>query len=256
MSTLSSYSYQHIVVAHNQIDSFLNGEPFRSTKPSVIAATKQLELVQKKAKGFDVLEREKCLHEYGRELLMSRRNVIVVVLYENATEPIVDWGSHDSLNEMGTQPFKWLCSKEHMTNDKCDLAKVVANLNEWAIEGHKVEYCLSERREETCMLQFSSRIMYIIIVANTIKAIVIIWTLCLYDGENPPLVTQGDAIDSFLRKPDEETKGICTVNKGDISKRHVWGFNYQNRPPVPWKNTKHRWLHSASFRRWFTCYIL
>jgi hypothetical protein len=66
-------------------------------------------------------------------------------------------------------------------------------------------------RGETCKLQFSTMILQIIIMCHAVKAICMI--LMLLDRKFIPLVAIGDAVDSFLLKPDPNTAGICYADK-------------------------------------------
>lgn len=57
-------------------------------------------------------------------------------------------------------------------------------------------------------------LMVIVVVCNTIKAIVMLVTL--RQTREFPLVTIGDALASFLRQPDEVTTGMCVLHKEDL----------------------------------------
>ena len=74
-----------------------------------------------------------------------------------------------------------------------------------------IDYCLSKCVREHCKLQFSLTIMVVIIVCNMIKTACM--TIILWKQDPEPLVTLGDAIASFLDRPDVTTKRNCIVGR-------------------------------------------
>ncbi|KAK0707103.1 hypothetical protein B0T26DRAFT_756492 [Lasiosphaeria miniovina] len=71
---------------------------------------------------------------------------------------------------------------------------------------HSVTYCLSKPEEEHCRVNFSILFAAIVVAANAAKATVLIMTL-LYTPDEPLLVL-GDAISSFLARPDPYSIGM------------------------------------------------
>jgi hypothetical protein len=74
----------------------------------------------------------------------------------------------------------------------------------------QIDHCLAEK-PSTCKLRVSNLLMFITIVCVVIKVAtcVFIMTTMTTDGS---LVTPGDAIASFIEKPDPVTKGISTLS--------------------------------------------
>jgi hypothetical protein len=104
----------------------------------------------------------------------------------------------------------------------------------------KVQYCYSEIRAEHCKIRVSTAIMTVVILCNLSKVICMFITICYLKGA--PLVTLGDAIESFLKHPDHTTKGLCLVSKEDIQ-NGVW-----TQPPKPreWQPTERKEYRSTN----------
>ena len=112
-----------------------------------------------------------------------------------------------------------------------------------------LQYCLSVPGEEHCTLQFSLVIMIVVIVCNLIK------TACMstiaWKKDPEPLVTLGDAIASFLDRPDGTTKGNCIAEKARFKKSKSWDSLSR-----PWASVSLLLFRAASSRRWIVCNIL
>ncbi|KAL3454137.1 hypothetical protein BJX65DRAFT_292349 [Aspergillus insuetus] len=125
----------------------------------------------------------------------------------------------------------------------------------WVIDGRKVDYCLAERTPEKCTLEYSFSLSIVVIVTNVVKIAMLLATIWALRAN--PLLTIGDAIASFLRIPDESSRGMCLLSKEDVVRkqrqalsrdedmRDVKGsiFGYYNPQP------KRRW-RSVSISRW------
>ena len=79
----------------------------------------------------------------------------------------------------------------------------------------------------------------------------------LYNVRAPTLVTFGDAVASFLNKPDQFTQGMCLQNKRQIAKvlRYLRKRGkVQPNPPIPpmryRRLHRQRWFAAASMKRW------
>lgn len=82
----------------------------------------------------------------------------------------------------------------------------------------KVQYCLSERFEPRCRLTIENKIFVAVCAACALKCLLCTLYLILRSGgDGEPLLTPGDAIESFITKPDDETKGMCTLNFHDLA---------------------------------------
>lgn len=144
--------------------------------------------------------------------------------------------------------YSWICSS--LTGVAiCDTTPVIAK--NWTVLGsesyvfYPVQYCLSQPVEEHCRLQLSLVIMFIVIACNVIKALCMV--LILRHQKSPPLVTLGDAIESFLIHRDDTTGGMCLAEKRAFSTT-TWTPSARI-----YVKRKHRWFSSASLKRWLIC---
>ncbi|KAG0646007.1 hypothetical protein D0Z07_7768 [Hyphodiscus hymeniophilus] len=138
-----------------------------------------------------------------------------------------------------------------MDNSECTLAKAQAVAGSWEVMDHPISYCLVEEVEEECRLQFSLIIMLVVILANATKAVVMFITW--RQLRTPTLVTIGDAITSFLDKPDTTTAGICLATRRDIlASKGQW----KSQGAKQWIPVRQFWFRAASIKRWLTCNIL
>lgn len=110
-----------------------------------------------------------------------------------------------------------------------------------------MEYCLSQKIQQKCELQFSLTILYIIMTANIIKIalmMAVLWGL----SDHGTLVTIGDAIQSFLEMPDPSTEGCCLLARDNIGQQWKDGSTPQ---PLHWQPPKREPFYLAcSRRRW------
>lgn len=85
-----------------------------------------------------------------------------------------------------------------------------------------VESCLSIPAEEKCQLMFSPPICLIVILCNTIK--IVCMFMASRDDRDDPLLIVGDAISSFLTRPDSSTKDAALLSMAHV-KRGTLGWH-------------------------------
>lgn len=90
---------------------------------------------------------------------------------------------------------------------KCNVRGLKADSSQWKVYDHPIGYCLAREVEPHCKLQFSRDILIAVIACNLCKAAAMMATLFLQ--HEPALVTTGDAISSWLERPDEVTANQC-----------------------------------------------
>ncbi|KAI1070328.1 hypothetical protein LB507_010271 [Fusarium sp. FIESC RH6] len=83
----------------------------------------------------------------------------------------------------------------------------------------QVDHCWSERHEAPCRLSVANSLLLIVCIMCGLKCALcfLVLKLRVWGNENP-LMTPGDAIASFISRPDEETRGMCTLSLGDLKK--------------------------------------
>lgn len=289
-SSLSARQYNVFVVS----SSILSGAPFdainceQSSGPSFIQ-TRLQGLVDNQS-SLVRLDNRECIRAYVSPIVSSRADVLLVssALMLTASFDSPQLSITDPLHEcfVGVTPnfpntggsssvYDWMCEPSATTNT-CDLNQVVANASTALFEECDVQYCLSQEMGEHCKLQFSAAIMIIVIVCNLIKTICMACIVWRQDSE--PLVTFGDAVASFLNKPDSSTKGNCLAGK------HRYQGNEAFYPPqirkaskepnlsrtldniamgrnwdpcnMKWDPKSFFWFQGASAQRWLVCNIL
>ena len=204
------------------------------------------------AANWDNLTNEACIKVYMQEYVTGNANVLAMTsalndssLVLNSTYPALLFDRYASSN--------WLCSD----TSNCDTNAVLTEAASWTItfddDGQRrslpIQYCLSQPVEGHCTLQLSFLIISIVIVCNITKLACMI--MLLLHQQAKPLVTLGDAVESFLETPDPTTENMCLADKSEFSARKPWSAacdSYEFR--------QLRWFASASWKRWLTCNIL
>jgi hypothetical protein len=128
--------------------------------------------------------------------------------------------------------------------------------------------CMTSDAEQHCQLYFSLPICIAVIACNIIKV------LCMYmtakTDRREIFLTIGDALSSFLDKPDATTRGQCVLPAKDMTyglrcwARRALAMPFKNNPAnvsisreaCPQLLKRKRWLQAASWRRWAFTYIL
>jgi len=120
--------------------------------------------------------------------------------------------------------YQWVCRQYDPTagstfecHPPCDQfrerLRSDARAGVWApYDNRTVQHCYSLPSGEHCKLQFSTKLIYTIVVLNLVKAVLMF--LCAFGWKSePPLLTVGDAICSFLQRPDLQTEDMCLYTK-------------------------------------------
>lgn len=171
------------------------------------------------------------------------------------------------VNGTGWQPDSipqvtyWMCNLDSIFYDQCSSSEAQKNSSDWSIlpEHYEIEYCLTTDAEHECQLKYSPLILYIAIACNVVKLASI--SACLLLSREPIFATIGDAVDSFLRRPDPASKGRCLMSKLDdsifpgIDERGEY-IPLADFPPKPWIEGE-MWLgRHGTVRRWAGCIFL
>jgi len=121
-------------------------------------------------------------------------------------------------------------------------------------QSYPIEYCYSEiDGQVTCQLQFASYILFVVIGCNLIKVGCMLWAAwLLWDLDEPIFATVGDAVTSYLDRPDETTKGWCLVDSAQVKawrKAKPGDTPQQDRYCRP---AKRKLFSATSKTRWWT----
>lgn len=108
-----------------------------------------------------------------------------------------------------------------------------------------LDHCLTKRVEPHCKLQFSVQILVAVMICNSVKIVLMLWTL--WHQHEETLVTFGDALASWLDEPDCLTEGRCLMGKDEVLRDAGIVSAIAERHPPP--RTVHLGLQA---RRWYS----
>ncbi|RDW69067.1 uncharacterized protein DSM5745_08827 [Aspergillus mulundensis] len=158
-------------------------------------------------------------------------------------------------------PFGWICDEQPSLtgtpapDHRCQyyVGEVKSKAgSSWVVRGYEVEYCLVQKTTEKCTLEFSLPLAIVVITTNLVKAVLIV--LASFVLGVAPLLTVGDAIASFLKVPDESTRGRCLLTRDMVLKERRRLLTYQSYSPPPspqkYSSRRRRRWSSLSTARW------
>lgn len=250
-STLCTNEYDVFLVSRE----FLSGAPLFSSLYDR-SLWEELEAYQKNLTSLERLENKKCVEVYTAPIVSSHSDLLLISTYSNNTDSLLNTNhqfmqllpSTDTVANQWSDPDGYyntsfsICLP--LPEDMCSTSFAnVSDLENW------LQYCLCVPTEEHCKLQFSLVIMIVVIVCNLIK------TVCMgtiaWKQDLEPLVTLGDAVASFLDRPDVTTEGNCLAGKGRFEKSKSWDLL-----SCRWDSKGLLLFRAASSRRWIFCNIL
>jgi hypothetical protein len=208
----------------------------------------RLENIQAKAtqNQLTTLSNAECMIAYTNAFMVKYRNVVLVTSNEDSNSSV--WTSLKPLVK-DPYPYGWICTARtaieynYDSYTPCEISSSIQEADNWIILQHKIEYCLAEPVEEACTINLSVGIMIAVIVSNFVKAICLF--VAFWKFNTPALITIGDAVASFLVRPDISTAGMCLMSKEDII-RGAWS----SRLPKVWVSSQRSWFHAPSKKRW------
>ncbi|MBA7489604.1 hypothetical protein ES702_00138 [subsurface metagenome] len=143
-----------------------------------------------------------------------------------------------SLTSMDIRPvwsiwpcYGWLEDRDWLEKGECDPASALKKFNTngtWYLRpfnnpgmtypsvspSYPIDYCFAETvGAESCQLSYVPYILTMVIFANILKLFAMVVTaVCLRDIKEPIFATIGDAISSYLQRPDQNTQGLCLMD--------------------------------------------
>lgn len=201
------------------------------------------------------LENVDCINAYAQMIQSNRGSVLLVAQGDVEPDLSTKWLADssplswlvDSRSAAREDPYQWICGTATDCAGRIDEVRAAAT--NWTILGSNVQYCLSEKIESECTIRWSLEIGIIVLVLNLFKAILMVCTLLGIEEE--PLMAMGDAIASFLRRPDPTTVNMCLASRTDVMAEHNFSAG-----PRRWAGKTYRWRHSASRSRRAFTYLL
>ena len=163
--------------------------------------------------SYEDLTPSECTKLYNADYLSSHRNLFLITEHGSNTTHNNTLLDMIQVGNLGISPSSWMCAyylagerRVYMeTSVPCDPSELASNVTSglpWRVNlttGEEVEIigCKSEKIVEKCKVQFSLKIMIVVICCNLVKACCMV--IAVVRSREPTLVTLGDAIDSFLR---------------------------------------------------------
>ncbi|KAK5739626.1 hypothetical protein LTR17_005110 [Elasticomyces elasticus] len=293
-STLSANDYQAALVT----EDFLTGAWWNETRvlnnnvPSGFgelsernANIGQLHVIQQEAVVGNLtrLDNARCLEAYATTMYESNwKNVLVVtnLALNDTFIQAFEHGPTKNQNDM-----LWPCdARNDPSRSTCDIGMLIAHPATWTIPNATqcqrldagcemfaahIEYCLAEPFQAQCTAQIATPLLIVVIIFNAVKVICIAMTAF---GADEPLVTVGDAIASFLAKPDALTQDHGAISAGDVwsgsreeraeggAYRQIRSWKTQSRdgtfqPPV-FKHVRRKWAAGVSAGQYGICLLL
>ncbi|OCK80650.1 hypothetical protein K432DRAFT_434615 [Lepidopterella palustris CBS 459.81] len=120
-------------------------------------------------------------------------------------------------------PYEWICrdvpTKCGATPEfgrNCDtFVPCLTEYNtDWAPFGQEYAFCLSEKITENCQLGLSIHLALVVLSMGLFKTGVMLYIALRF--REKPLLTIGDAVASFLQRPDDFTQQACLAGKNDV----------------------------------------
>lgn len=223
------------------------------------------------------LDPDKRINAYAQA--QSKYAHVLVVTNETAESRIIQ-----SLYRTGGSRLdsnSWLCERLAVNPPgDCDKADLLTEFraNGWKIPGVQqmknrttsrglsicttepdhmflVDHCLAmpTKEEHECAIYVGIWLLATVALCNFVKLVCLLSTLL---GLNfNPIITIGDAADSFLRERDETTVGFALLEASDVQS-WVWHAELQGPQEKPWVKKSLKAKSAISRCRWIWCNIL
>ncbi|EPS35533.1 hypothetical protein H072_11087 [Dactylellina haptotyla CBS 200.50] len=215
--------------------------------------------------SLSVLEPRACLAAYTESFLSKYSNLTLVFDTDGTRLPYpsqyqnIGTVSPSSLGR--DPPFSWICANSRWKNatiDNCLQDEILKSYDldqAWNIWGQNVRRCIAVSTEERCEIGIGIPLMVGVILSNLVKVIAIITTILLY-GDQPILVTIGDAFATFLDRPDEFSKGMCFITQYQIRYNGLLWLFPAVREPRKFRKKPAGWWKAVGRRRWWAVFTL
>jgi hypothetical protein len=199
------------------------------------------------------LDAADCITAYATTYQTKHGGLILVTEDVNATSGYERVGFQDvyvpsQQPPPGGDPYRWMCPEDPTNWCSTYLPNLYSEAEQdaWVVHGDSRNYtvtsCLSAPLPEHCKLQYSLPLTITVIVVNFIKAAILCY-MSVTTSELP-LLTTGDAVASFLRRPDGHSLGKCLMSARKVRAVHD-GYTACNLRHWPFVYQAHR-------KRWYS----
>lgn len=223
--------------------------------------------VQARASQFERLDNEDCIRAYAKDFIEDRRNVIAIVKNVTGEPSLLHVSEQEFPAHITPQynPYAWICDSPTVVNQTgacCEnewgfvpcpkiAPELVQMADQWTTGGFEIDHCLSETVTSFCHLHFSVALMSVVIAFNILKVLGMGYVA--YALGEAPMVTVGDAIQSFLLRPDRMSEGMCLASHQSVVRQFGRGYTPM---PVRYERPQYRWYDAASWRQWVFLLLL
>ena len=256
---------------------FVSGAPI-DTSSSVLEYLEEakpiVERLESLTHNSTNLTAAQCITSYAQELMSDYSNLALVTNVHNSSNSLLGLWEYDirsSTQTSGLIPLgmNWPCdieraiAKERADCNSANLA--TSNATNWSpFRGHPdnsylsivnshVEYCLAQSTKRTCRISLTPTIVWIVLAANLSKVMCFYGTLVLVRNSSSPLITTGDAVQSFLSKPDPKLSQRCLSTVSQVKN----DAKFWTAPEIPlqWLPRHQVGLCGASLSSWLWLFL-
>ena len=228
--------------------------------------------LQANAKTYARLDPETCIKAYGSGYVSTYANVLLVT-NDTVSRNVLNWRPSEGGTDLGSDT--WICDGlGGGSRAGCDVEALVADAADWKSPGYsvilaanesclpyntdqmyRIDHCLAQETPEFCSVFISVPLLAAVIACNVIK--LACFLIALLGLHLNPLITVGDAVQSFLSRPDKTTVGFGLLDAVTIG---LWTKAMIGQGPVvvgqePWRPQTRRGSAAISRRRWLWCSI-
>lgn len=183
----------------------------------------------------------------------------------NAVE-VMDWMNKGSAKPVGS--VRDYVDTHGMAGVNVENRVTCGKSESW--DKYAISECLAVPAEQHCRLMYSPPICIVVALTTLVKVVAMFLAGRLSQPRSPPLLTLGDAVESFVVNPDCNTAGMCWLSSSDVH-RGGWknialptgqavgvqkdslkdaNITYKSIPPGK------RWMHASSSKRGVITIIL
>ena len=211
------------------------------------------------------LDNNDCLGAFGKVFQSTYSKLLLVneAMRDNNSYNLVTtvnvYNPPKYYRDPNSSPYDWLCPSAKPWERKCgssllsNVRAEIANDN-WRVRNlaYKVDSCLAKKAPQYCKLQYSLPLTLIVIGCNIVKSAVLLY---IWLGiKKAPILTIGDAVASFLRRPDPHTQGYCLVGYKTV--REWDEIQLKTSKPRVFLEQRKQWGSAVSIARWISSILL
>ncbi|QMW25983.1 hypothetical protein G4B84_001228 [Aspergillus flavus NRRL3357] len=235
-------------------EGFLKQDVQNSTSDNEDTATDVLNRLRAEAQNGTLqrLDISQCVNAYATDFQTTSGSLILVTNDTDQSQSVAQQTTflpQENMRTSASDLYQWICSaqaqaKEHTCSQLLSDVKDQVSKNSWYVDRYRVGYCLAELPPQRCKLEYSVPLAIIVIVFNLVKAIIIGYTAA--SATKKPILTTGDAVASFMQKPDEFTRGQCLLSRESVKTRPC-RTSYKSST---FNSTPKRWHAAVSVKRY------